>query len=434
MRKARIIFFILPLLSLLFPLASRAAQQSVYVSPSGNNSNPGTKSQPVKEIDKAIQMAAPGAEIHIAQGVYSGTFGIGYLESDKPLKIYGSYSADFSGRDIQKTPSIFQPDNASGAKARKAMLKFTKNIDGTVIDGMVFDMGMRNAYHPKEGTASGLETGRILRSTERPTSGASTVEEPIIQIVSAAAGGNVLIQNCVFINGASFAIQAALRSGKLSILNNVFVANRMAAIEAYGTCPSKGGPKALSLCGDVEIANNTILFTWSRLKDFKDMGYGIRIMTKLRYHIHHNIIGGSVLAGVDHSRFNKDEWISLEKNIFFANKLADFQYSPASNTRLNIFADQFGDLPLASVKDNLNQVPKGLPVHKNYLQNFLDARYSESVDFKPDSSANLWREAMGMNKQGKITSKASMFMNRYPLNESFKLFGSVKDFGAGPMK
>ena len=50
----------------------------------------------------------------------------------------------------------------------------------------------------------------------------------------------------------------------------------------------------MSRCSEVEIAHNTILFSWSRTKDFKDMGYGVRIMTKASYNIHHNLIGTSV--------------------------------------------------------------------------------------------------------------------------------------------
>src|SRR4030042_1058632 len=245
----------------------------------------------------------------------------------------------------------------------------------------------------------------MLRSTEKPATGNSTVEEPLIQIVSAAQGGDVTVQNCLFINGASFGLQAGHRSGTFRVLNNVVLGNVMAAIEIYGTCPNKGGPKALSLCASVEIAHNTILFTWSRLKDFKDMGYGIRVMTKCEYKIHHNIIGGSVLAGIDNTRFNKDEWLKIDNNIFFVNKQADLEYSPASNTKLNLFVDQFKDLTIASATGNKEEIPKTLPINKTYLEGFLNARYSEQVDFNPDSPANVWREVMGMNKQGKISSQ-----------------------------
>ena len=403
----------------------------IYVSKEkGDNKNKGTKESPVKEIDKAIELSTAGGTIYISGGTYSSTFGIGYIESDKPVKLYGSFDQTFSKQDILQNPTLFQPDNESGGKARKALLKFTKDVDGTVIDGIVFDMGMRNAYSPKEGIIEGLETGRMLMPTERPSAGNSTVDEPIIQFVSACAGGNVTIQNCVFVNGANFGIQAGHRSGTFKVLNNVFVANRMAAIEIYGTCPSTGGPNTLALCGDVEIANNTILFTWSRLKDLKDMGYGIRVMTKCNYNIHNNIIAGSVLGGIDNSRFNKNEWLKIDNNIFFVNKKADLYYAKASNTSLNLSVSDFGDLEFASVNGNKAEIPKTIEVNKTYLDAFLNASYDEQLDYDPNSSSNQWREAMGLNKQGKMTSKVTMFMNRYPWKETLQLFGAVSGFGA----
>jgi len=184
---------------------------TIYVSKTnGKNSNSGTIDSPVQEIDKAVKIAKNGDEIKISQGIYSGTFGIGYIESDKALKIYGSFDEKFEKRDILNTPTVFQPDNESGGKARKALLKFTKDVDGTIIDGIVFDMGLRNAYSPKEGIIEGLETGRILKSTEKPAVGNSTVEEPVIQIMSAAKEGDVTIQNCVFANGSNFGLQAGM--------------------------------------------------------------------------------------------------------------------------------------------------------------------------------------------------------------------------------
>jgi len=407
------------------------AFSQIYVSKNtGDNKNKGTKDSPVKEIDKAIELAAPGGTIYVAEGKYMGTFGIGYLETNKAIKIYGSYDQSFSKQDIVQHPTIFQPDNESGGKSRKAFLKFTKDVDGTIVDGILFDMGMRNAYSPKEGLVEGLETGRLLSPTERPATGNSTVDEPIIQFVSACAGGNVTIQNCIFLNGASFGLQAGHRSGTFKVLNNVFIANRMAAIEIYGTCASTGGPNTMALCGDVEIANNTILFTWSRLKDLNDMGYGIRVMTKCNYNIHHNIIGGSVLAGVDNSRFNKNEWLKIDNNIFFVNKKADLYYAKASNTSLNLKVSDFGDLEFASTSGNKNEIPKTIKVHKIYLEAFLNTSYTEQLDYDANSPANIWRETMGMNKQGKMTSQVTMFMNRYPIKDAAILFGAVSGFGA----
>ncbi len=401
----------------------------IYVSKSGSNKNDGSKESPMKNIDKAIAAAAPGDEIRIAEGIYMGTFNIGYLESDKPVKLYGSWDAQFAQQDIVKHPTVFQPDNESGGKSRKALLKFTKEVAGTVVDGIVWDMGERNVYHEKEGIVEGVEGGRIKSSTEASPGQNSTVEEPAISFASATQGGDITIQNCVFVNGSNFAIQAGLRSGTFRVINNVFVANKMAAVEIYGTCSGSNQQRDMVSCGEVEVAYNTILFTWSRLKDFLDMGYGVRIMTKCTYNIHHNIIGASIMGGIDNSRFCKDEFIKIDHNIMFGNKGGDLYYTPASNTKLQLTVDQFEDLEFESAAGNVGQAPE-IPVNQAYMKGFFSARYSETTSYDPNSAQNQWARALGMNQQGTMSSNVSMFMNKYPWQECLKLFGASSEAGA----
>lgn len=408
-----------------------AAGKVWYVSKEkGSNKNEGSKEAPLKNIDKAISIASPGDEIRVAGGVYMGTLNVGFIESDKPVKIFGSFDEGFLKQDIKAHPTLLQPSNESARSTRKAVMKFTRDVAGTILDNLVFDGGERNAYSEKEGKIEGVEGGRLLPPTERPAVGFPTVGEPLLQFVSATTGGDVAVQNCVFVNAASFALQAGHRSGKFTVKNNVFVANKMAAIEIYGTCASTGGPNTMALCGEVEVAYNTIVFSWSRTKDFLDMGYGVRIMTKLDYNIHHNIIGASILAGVDHTRFNKDEWVKVDHNIFFVNKDEDLHYSPASNTRLRINAADFGDLEFDSAEGNVNKIPEGLQVNKAYLEGYLNARYSETTDLDRNSPANMWRSMMGMNLQGTMTSSVTMFANKYPWNDALNLFGNVNGYGA----
>jgi len=413
---------------------SATSSNIIYVSnQNGSNKNDGSKGAPLKNLDKAISMASPGTEIHIAGGVETGILNIGFIESDKAVKIFGSWDEKFEQQDIIAHPTAIQPDNESARSNRKALMKFTKDVAGTVIDNIVFDGGQRNAYHVKEGIVEGIEGGRLLPDTERPPVGYPTIHEPLLQFVSATTGGDVTIQNCVFVNGASFALQAGHRSGKFSVINNVFVGNRMSAVEIYGTCASTGGPNTMSLCGEVEVAYNTILFSWSRTKDFQDMGYGVRVMTKCNYNIHHNIIGGSILAAVDHTRFNKDEWVHIDNNIFFVNKDKDVHYSPSSNTRLRIDASDLGDMEIASANGNKNYIPKELQVNKAYLEGYLNARYSEQTDFDRNSASNQWRSALGMNMQGTMSSSVTMFCNRYPWRDAMNLFGNVQGYGAQNM-
>ena len=73
--------------------------------------------------------------------------------------------------------------------------------------------------------------------------------------------------------------------------------------------------------GETGIAFNTILFSWSRTGDFLDMGYRIRIIKRMGYDIHDNSISASFTAGIDHSRYNSDNWIRLDKNIWFISKM-----------------------------------------------------------------------------------------------------------------
>jgi hypothetical protein len=435
--KQLIVLMVLIVLSIFFQSFLQSDQQSLqqksilYVSKAnGSNKNDGSKAAPFKNLDKAIEVALPGTTIYIAGGIESGTLNVGFIESDKPVKIFGSWDENFTEQDILAHPTVLQPDNESARSNRKAILKFTKDVNGTFIDHLVFDGGQRNAYHEKEGIVKGIEGGRLLPDTERPAVGFATIFEPLLQFVSAATGGDVTIQNCVFVNGASFALQAGHRSGKFTVKNNVFVGNRMAAIEIYGTCASTGGPKSMSLCGEVEVAYNTILFTWSRTKDFQDMGYGVRVMTKCDYNIHHNIIGASVLAGIDHTRFNKDEWVKVDHNIFFVNKDKDLHYSPVSNSRLRIDAGDLGDLEIASTSGNRNEIPKELKINQDYLDGYLNARYSEQTDLDRNSAANQWRSMLGMNLQGTMSSSVTMFCNRYPWKETLELFGNVKGYGA----
>jgi hypothetical protein len=161
------------------------------------------------------------------------------------------------------------------------------------------------------------------------------------------------------------------------------------------------------------------------------MGYGIRIMTKLSYDIHDNIIGLNIMTGIDDTRFNKNEWIKIDRNVVFLNKQGDLMYSePGQGTLERVSVSDFSDLEFKSIKGNTGKLLNSIPINKSYLKGFLSTRYSETTDYNPDSPANVAREIFGLPKQGRLRSKVTMYMNRYPLKDALKLFGAVKGKGA----
>jgi hypothetical protein len=404
----------------------------------GDNQNPGSKEAPFKNIEAALKAARAGDRICVAQGNYFGLRDKGYLEVPQPVELLGGYAGDFSLRDSEKFPTTIIPDRNSGSSGRKPLLSILNVPAGAtfVLDGFILDRGGQNAYSPNQGVIEGLG-GRILNETEKPADGPSTVHEPLVCFtnkVNARVEGDIIIRNCVFLNG-HFAVQGGFKKGSVKILNNIFVANKMAAIEVFGTGGRKGPRGPIEKSGRVEIANNTILFTWSRLKDFADMGYGIRIMTMVEYDIHDNLIGGNVLTGIDHTRNNPNAWVKIDDNMLFLNKQAPLLYVEPGTSAAGMMErvkieDMNADLGLASCRGNSDKIGCKLPLHKVYLENFLNARYRETADFNPNSPANVLREIVGLPKQGKLITQVSMFANRYPLKDALALFGACKQAGA----
>lgn len=426
-------FFPLCALALGLLTATAFAAEWHVCKATGNNSNPGTAASPLKNIEAALARATAGDVVRVAGGVYYGIRDRGYIEVPVPVTLLGGYAQDFTTRDPIANPTLIQPTNESAGTSRNALMTLKSSQAGQkfVVDGFIFDAGQRNAYSDKEGQPEGVETGRLLLPTETTPVGVKpTVDRPGLFIENPASAGDVLLQNNVFVNCPMYAVQGGHKAGSFIIRNNVFVANRMAAIEVFGTGGKRGPKGPIESDGSVEIAYNTILFTWSRTKDFGDMGYGARVMTMLTYNIHHNLLAGSIYAGVDHTRFNPNAWVKIDNNVFFANKQAPLLYAEAGNVQMErVKVADFGDLGLASAVGNEQKFLK-LPVDQAYLAGFLSAVYTEQADLDMNSPANQLRGIFGLPLRGELTTEVSMFGNRYPWPKAQALFGAVAGVGA----
>ena len=403
-----------------------SGQTTYYVSKSGSNSNPGTSpAAPKKNLDKTIQAAIDGDTIKIAGGSYSGTFNIGYIVLDKSVSLVGSYDGSFTRQNVRLHPTLIAPDNASGASGREPLLSFSGGpIENVTIDGIVFDRGDQNSYSPSDGIPPNWAgSGRLLIPPSKAPGQNATVTEPLLQIPSSATASNITVQNCVFLNGSNFGIQAGIRGGKLSILNSVFVNNRFAAVEAWGTCAT--GP-----CADIEFAYNTVLFSTTRgfALEADDLGVGYRIRTKATHHIHHNIFAGNN-AALDHVFFVPDGDIRINDNYIAASNAADMRFSPSSGNPLNLRGDQLNDLD-ATVTGNMYSVPPGLAVDKEYLDAILRS-FLQDGSAPPDASYNQWRQSHGLPAlSAGSTFNHHFHANRYVRNSAINMFGAVNGYGA----
>lgn len=404
----------------------------IYVSKDkGSNKNLGTKDSPVKNIQKAIDIAQEGDIVHIATGRYFGTMDRGYLELKKSITLLGGYSEDFLKRDVVKYPVLIQPTNAANAtSSSKPLLDIqTENLQGSniIIDGLIFDKGESNSYHEKDGKPEGVETGVLMIPPGKGMSSYQTASTPLIK---GRANSDITIQNCFFLNSPNYAILLGNRRGNIVIRNNVFVANAYAAVEIFGTANKPHQTK-------LDISYNTILFNWSRTRDLGDLGHAIRAMTNMDYDINHNILGLSIASAVSNTRVDPNKEIDINDNIFFLNKKMDMDLPSGGGLFMYVKAADFEDIEALKSATGNREISdlQGLKeaLNKPYLEGFLSATYKETAAYDPNSPTNLFREAMGMNKRGSLTSKVSMYANKYPLEDAFKLVGALEGYGAQSM-
>lgn len=422
--------------------------QDIYVSTKGSNRNTGGKSDPYKDIQKAIDEAPEGATIHIAKGNYLGKLNVGYIEVKKYVSLIGGYSEDFSERNpIKYRTSIQPPADAGGTNANHGLIDIfvSGNRNGSVvIDGFYLDKGQMNKYvsltptDPKFNAPEGCETGILnppaIQISQPSMRGVTTVSN---QLIHGETEGNVTIKNCVFLNGSHFAIQMGNMGGHIEICNNVFLANRMAA------CEVRGMNRDVSV-SSLSFHHNTVLFTWRRdwVPGGKDMGYAFRFMTRINSEVYNNIIGCSDFAALDRtfvdSDINKERErkTSAYDNLFFSNIEADLTLPSGGGKFLRIFSDMFEDVDELYKADGNREMSESevetfsKSVNSAYLKGFLNMEGSSSSDYNPNSSENFVRSIFGMNQRGTESNSVTMYANSYPIDDAGKLFGAIKGYGA----
>lgn len=428
---------LISIIAVLLCSVSLLSARTLYVSKNtGNNRNDASQSSPLKNLQKAIDLAADGDVIKVAEGNYFGTLDCGTINVTKPVQILGGYNTTFTEHDVLKYKTFIQPTPTSNGTVKMGTLCVDINQPSNnefVLDGFIIDRGNCNAYSPTEGKPQGVQSGLLLPIAGRGVSGAN-LDEQAISSSTPTMRLNVkcpaTIRNCAFLNSFQYAILGSIGAVEVVISNNIFINQSYAAVQ-IATAVANGR-------GHITFAYNTVLFSWARLKDLADMGYGYRFMNGVDTDVHHCIIGCSTFAGLDRTYTESKDKEAIRKtgaenNLFFLNRQADLTL-PGGGMFLRIWADQFEDVEQLYKYEGNRSItdPKifGGKLNEAYLKGFINMTYKETKDYDANSSVNQFRAAMGMNTQGKITSQASMFANRYPWQEAIKLFGAVSGYGA----
>ncbi|MCL2104526.1 MAG: DUF1565 domain-containing protein [Kiritimatiellaeota bacterium] len=408
----------------------------------GNNRNDGSKEKPLKNVQKAIDLAKDGATILVAEGNYFGTLDSGNINVTKPVKIIGGYSPDFAIRDVLKHRTMIQPTpESNGTQKGEGTMQIQVKTPDTevVIDGLIFDRGNSISYNAAgEGKPEGVASPMMNAIGTAGKGGPDLATERMITKQTALVylenpRCDITIRNCAFINAPNYGIRGMFGGRKALIANNIFINNLMAACEISGGGIAKEEK-------EVRFDHNTVLFVWSRLRDMADMGYGYRYMNGIQtHHVTRNIIGCCIFSGLDRCRVESDKALeakrvtTAEHNLFFLNRQGDLAI-PGGGLFLQVKAEDFEDVDqLAKVEGNKTLTDpsafKGV-INEAYLNGFLTASYKETTNVDPNSPANTFRQAMGMNLTGTMKSSATMFANRYPWEEALNFFGAMEGYGA----
>ena len=415
--------------------------------------------KPLKDLQKAIDLAEENDQILVAEGNYLGNMDRGYIESGKfadathePgkfISIYGGYSTDFSERDVIRHITKIQPYNQKftaplmNINARRPY-GYKGPVGTVVIDGFTFDLGENNRYFVKNvneeatGTPNeGVLTGRFVEPDANPSlplEGFSSGDEYALHM---DVEGNVRISNCVFVNCRDYGISALMGKGHMEVCNNVFVSCR------YAACQVKGNTRDADIeFVSLDFHHNTVLFTWTRTKAFEDMGQGVRFMNGIRtIDVHNNIFGCNSNCAVERVYYESNKEMeklkvsNLYDNYYFANK-RDLEIAAMGASSISVPASRIEEAEQIGPKYEGNMdLPEGndafiQAIDQPYLEGFMSLKIIQSQSYNANSAANQVNRLFGLNQQGSEIVRPSMYCNKYPWEKAKDLFGKVPGYGA----
>lgn len=379
--------------------------KGIYVSiQTGSNQNSGTEDAPYKNLDKALKEAGEYDKIHVAEGIYSGTFDVGYFEITKPVEIYAGYTVDFSSRNPLPNHTLIQTIKGKATSGKQAII-YIDEVSDVIIDGLIIDMGEHNDYAMKD-IPEGLTTGYLGLTNQGGTPQRAGIK---------LAGNNITLRNNVFVNisyGGVFIMQRMKWPGKIHIDNNVFVNCSQAGIEGSVLTSADTDKK------EIEISNNTFAFTYGTTFLNDILGYALWVKGKAKYNVHHNVFAFASDAALRYYDTDDAE-LYLDNNLFMNNRKNDV-LSRMHNNPIFVTVEEFGDADFVKSVKNNKRMTENLPLNKAHVREFINMAAEVSMEYDPNADWNQVRSILGLPQQATGTAKITFFANKY----DWKIVGS----------
>jgi hypothetical protein len=120
---------------------------AIFVSPTGNDLNPGTPEQPVKTVSMGIQRCQEQSKghVYVAEGNYKET-----VELKDGIQVFGGFNHDFSVRDFTLFDSALEADPVSLTGPQAAVIAVQIGITKSTFEGFT----VSGPYVPEEGRSS----------------------------------------------------------------------------------------------------------------------------------------------------------------------------------------------------------------------------------------------------------------------------------------
>ncbi len=381
----------------LFLVGTNALAADWYVSTKGSNENDGSKTAPLSEIDKAFDRAKDGDVVHVAEGTYLGRGKTAAAEARVAVSVLGGYTDDFSGeRDPVKHPTILSGDNtAKGLHSARPRLRIRAKTGDVKVDGLIFDMGPRNAYSKGDKA--------VVRSANPRTGKNASLDSPTLVVET---GGKSEISRCVVVNSTHTGIVVRAGRGGVRVHHNWVVNTAGIGMELLSSTFGKDSPTIVA-------DHNSILFTWKYDAFGTRGGEGISVGSGAKVTLQHNLIVGSDKYGIANGRFNKE--LKILDNRFSDNLVADYWEGD-----LYLKANELGDAKsVGETKRNTRVVvtlnPDAAWLKKYAARKLLDRNKIEAGISAPDTLSNRLRSLLGMNlRAADVAIDAEMHAPPYP--------------------